>query len=157
MAFELPDTHTMVFKKRGSSGIHLNAYYHNKVEPPTENKAYRMSCGGDSGSGQFISNDVEYRPENLARFKYLQIAVDTTSTTNQFVHGGKTYNLPCGSFSYNMKESKRLNEEGKYIPWIKRAYYWYAGISHKTTKPNVLLWIKINAGICEDEESCTIS
>ena len=157
MKYELPDTHTMVFKKRGISGVDLNKYYHRKVDPPKGHIAYRMGCGGDSGSGQFISNDVDYRPENLLRFKYFQVAVYTMDSINTFTHGGKMYRMPCGTFSYNMRESKRLNDEGNYIPWIKRAYYRNAGISHKTTKRNVLLWIKIKAGICKDEESCIIS
>ena len=156
----LPDTKIMALRKKKPSGIHLDDYLEKKIAPPLGNTAYREGCGGDSGSGQFISNDVEYKPGNMDRLKLVQVAIFSNGGDTSFEHGGESYYLPCGTYSYNMKESKRLNEEknsGLPLPWQIRDYYHTVSISHKTTGSEALRWIKIKAGICKDVESCTIS
>ena len=147
----LPKTRVLLFKRNPPSGTFL------KVEPPIGNTAYREGCSGDSGSGQFVSNDVEYSPQNFARFKFVQVAIFTNTGARSFEYGGETYEVPCGTYSYDKEESKRLNEEKGYKPWRIREYYFTTSMSHKTIDPKALRWIKIRAGICKDDDSCTIS
>ena len=165
MENDLPQTNTITFKKKGHSEIHLDSYYYRKVDPPKGNDMYREACSGDSGSGQFIQNNVEYTPENLSRFKYVQVAVFSRTVGDEFDNGGKIYYMPCGSYFYNMKESKKENEKDKNKPfslnqnkpWSKRVYSQSEDVSMKITSPKILRWIKTQAGICENEESCNIS
>ena len=165
MENDLPQTNTITFKKKGHSEIHLDKYYYRKVDPPKGNDVYREACSGDSGSGQFIKNNVEYTPENFDRFKYIQVAVYSWNSANILKHGGKKYDLPCGSYTYNMNESKKENEKGKnepfamgkHKPWSMRVYSQSQSISMRITSPKILRWIKMQIGICKDGESCIIS
>ena len=154
----LPDTKIMALKKKKPSGIHLDDYLEKKIAPPLGNTAYREGCSGDSGSGQFISNGVEYKPENMDRLKLVQVAIYSNTGATSFEHRGKTYDVPCGTYSYDMKKSKRSNEEkNPGLPWKIREYYDTVSMSCKTTDPKALRWIKMKARICKDDESCTIS
>ena len=164
MENDLPQTNTITFKKKGHSEIHLDSYYYRKVDPPKGNGVYQDGCSGDSGSGQFIKNNVEYTPENLLRFKYVQVAVYSRTVSDDFNYGGRNYKMPCGSYSYDMHESKKVNEKREANekvsvkkPWSKRIYFQSQSISMRITSPKILRWIKIQAGICKDEESCIIS
>ena len=164
MENDLPQTNTITFKKKGHWEIHLDSYYYRKVDPPKGNGVYQDGCSGDSGSGQFIKNNVEYTPENLLRFKYVQVAVFSRTVGEEFSNGGKIYYMPCGSYFYNMKESKEANEKREVNekvsvkkPWSKRVYSQSEDVSMRITSPKILRWIKMKAGICKDEESCIIS
>ena len=145
MENELPSTKIMIFKKKGKDGIHLDDYLDKKIAAPIENKSYREACSGDSGSGQFISNKVDYKPQNLDLFKYVQVAVETEAWRSKFKHGGKTINVPCGTFSYDMEASKIANTGRQ--TWKYREYFSTATMAHKSTVTSTLKWIKNTAGI----------
>ena len=142
---ELPSTKIMIFKKKGKDGIHLDDYLDKKIAAPRENRSYRKACSGDSGSGQFVSNKVDYKQENLDRFKFIQVAIHTGSVLSEFKHGGKEFEVPCGTYSYDMEKSKEYNRGRK--NWKYREYYTSASISHKSTVVSALQWIKNTAKI----------
>ena len=144
---ELPNTKIMIFKKKGKDGIHLDNYLDKKIAAPIENKSYREACSGDSGSGQFISNKVDYKPQNLDQFKFVQVAVETEAWRSKFKHGGKTINVPCGTFSYDMEKSKEENAKWGRKKWRYREYYYTLSMAHQTTEVSNLEWIKNTAGI----------
>ena len=84
---ELPSTKIMTFKKKGKDGIHLDDYLDKKIKAPILNRSYREACPGDSGSGQFVSNKVDYKQENLDRFKFVQVAIATEGWHRKFKYG----------------------------------------------------------------------
>ena len=142
---ELPSTKIMIFKKKGKDGIHLDDYLEKKIAAPIENKSYRVACSGDSGSGQFISNKVDYKQQNLDRFKFVQVAIHTEGGRSEFKHGGEEFTVPCGTYSYDMEKSKEYNRGRK--KWKYREYYSTAVMAHKSTVASTLQWIKNTAKI----------
>merc|ERR1712136_94343 len=145
MENELPSTKIMVFKKKGKNGIHLDDYHEKEKAGPIDNVSYRETCSGDSGSGQFISNKVDYKQQNLDRFKFVQVAIATEGWHSKFKHGGKEISVPCGTYSYDMEKSKISNTGRK--KWRYREYYYTLSMAHQTTEVSNLEWIKNTAGI----------
>ena len=145
MENELPSTKIMVFKKKGKNGIHLDDYHEKEVKAPLDITSYREVCSGDSGSGQFISNKIDYKQQNLEHFKFVQVGIATEVWRNKFKHGGKEISVPCGTYSYDMEKSKIQNTGFK--KWKYREYYFTLSMAHKTTEISNLKWIKNTAGI----------
>ena len=168
MDIQLPATKTLRFQSNGCV-TYLDEYEEKDEQPPKGIESYKDGCKGDSGSGQFISNE---RSGMGAKFRYVQIAVYTTGTGDQFVDNkGNAHTVPCGSYSYNAVESRRLN-----VPKVqvkcpkgpnllcpgtkKRAYLRSFSMSESTTYADTLHWIKSRTNLSpkdSNNDACTIS
>ena len=68
------------------------------------------------------------------------------SYNNAFVHNGRAFPLPCGSKTYDAKESMKTN-------FRKRIYQWFTPVAESITWPSTLCWIK-NLAFKEMDELC---
>ena len=117
--------------------------------PPVWADQYMTSCKGDSGAGQFVTNGYEIKPENFDSLKCILTSVSTSSHSDHFIDElGKKRNVPCGTYSYNAEESKKLGFQ-------ERIYFQTRQVSQSTTYPDTLKWIKKKAKLCAG--SCTVS
>ena len=133
MDYIRPTAKTITFKSYGCAFVDFQEYEEKDETPPMWSQSYVDGCRGDSGSGQFITNGYELNHKHFDKLKCILTSVATTMDKDKFSYGGKTYHVPCGTFSYDAKASKR---EGT------RKYFRTAGVSQSTTFPNTLAWIK---------------
>ena len=98
--------------------------------------SYMQGCKGDSGSGQFISNNVnEYMnlPKDNGNLRYVLAAIDSKSTfPAEKDLNGKILEYPCGTFTYDPK---------------LKTHKGTGGISISTTYHEILNWIKRKSNI----------
>ena len=132
-----PSTKTITFKSGGCKGVCWDDYKEEDRAPPIWAQSYIEGCKGDSGSGQFITNGYEIKPEHFDKLRGVLTSVYTTNYADAFIHSGKTYGVPCGTYSYDAVESKPG----------KRVYFKTLGISQSTTYSNTLNWIKKTANL----------
>ena len=138
MDYIRPTAKTITFKSYGCMGVALQEYEEKDETPPVWSQSYVDGCLGDSGSGQFITNGYEINPKHFDKLKCILTSVATTMHKDKFSYGGKKYDVPCGTFSYDAKASKR----GSIFNFKKRKYFRTTGVSQSTTFPNTLAWIK---------------
>ena len=121
------DTIVILFNKYNSNAYLLN-YLYVKLDPPKWIDTYTQNCKGDSGSGQFISNNKQL-PEDVMEFRYILVAIHESSTKDLFKDkNGKLHNVPCGAYTYSRKTKKYLKSIGvsisttwaKHLNWIKQ-------------------------------------
>ena len=144
MEIELPVT-KIVTLKPGVCMDYLDdkdrIYTEKDESPPVWAGQYRTGCGGDSGSGQFVTNGYKIKPENFHNLRCILTSVYTTSHSDLFTHQGEWYNVPCGTYSYNADESKKSGYQD-------RVYFQAREVSQSTTYPDTLEWIKQKAKLC---------
>ena len=123
MKSELPTTNTITVNPNN-----LENYLYVKLDPPKWIDTYTQNCKGDSGSGQFISNNKQL-PEDVMEFRYILVAIHESSTKDLFKDkNGKLHNVPCGAYTYSRKTKKYLKSIGvsisttwaKHLNWIKQ-------------------------------------
>ena len=135
MEHMLPSTKILTLKSNGCKGVCLDDYKDEDEPPPIWAQQYIEACKGDSGSGQFITNGHEIKPENFNKLRAVLTSVYTQNYADAFVHAGKTYGVPCGTYSYDAAESKQS----------KRVYFKTLGVSQSITYSKTLNWIKKKA------------
>ena len=127
MKSELPTTNTITVNPNNMAN-----YLSVKLDAPTWINSYIAACSGDSGSGQFISNNKKL-PEDVIDFRYILVALFTSGVEDKFRDkNGKLHEVPCGSYTYHRKTKKYLDTNG---------------ISESTTWPKNLNWIKQKSNI----------
>ena len=145
MKSKLPDTEIVIFNKNNdyildwaNMGDNYQPY---KENAPKEIVTYHSACSGDSGSGQFVANDIDPLKikESLDELRYVLVAIFSGKFQKTFMHNGELYNFPCGSYTWDNGEYKYSSAE-----------------SESTTWPENLRWIKKKANICKGS-SCNIS
>ena len=101
-----------------------------KENPPSEITSYMDQCGGDSGSGNFITNDEEEDRNNIMNFKFV-LAATTTETVYDYIDmNGDFKKLPCGSNTIDEYDDKTVVT---------------GGVSISITWPKIFNWIKEKA------------
>ena len=101
-----------------------------KENPPSEITSYMDQCSGDSGSGNFISNDEEEDRFNIMNFKFILAAITTEAVYDYIDVNGVFKELPCGSNTIDEYDDKTVVT---------------GGVSISITWPKIFNWIKEKA------------
>ena len=144
MEYQLPITKTITFEP----DICVDyvderdmVYTANNENPPVWAHSYMKACAGDSGSGQFITNGYEIKPEHFDNLRCVLTAVHTSRSSDKFQDDlGEKRSVPCGTYSYNAEESKKSGFQ-------KKIYIESQDVSQRTTNSDTLNWIKTKANI----------
>ena len=127
----LPRTRTINFKPDDMKN------YRTELEPvPEWITSYMQNCEGDSGSGQFISNNVNdymHPSKDIGKLRYLLAGIGATAQRDFFIdNNGIKHTVPCGSLAYDQKTKKYLES---------------LDVSISTTNQKILNWIKKKSNI----------
>ena len=143
MEYQHPVTKIIIFKPECMEYVDEKnkAYTEIDENPPIWARSYVAACDGDSGSGQFITNGYEIKPKNFEKLRCVLASVHTSRTSDKFLdHLGEERSVPCGTFTYDAKESKKSG-------FKKNIYFEAHDVSQKTTNTDTLNWIKQKANI----------
>ena len=148
MKSTLPDTEILIFNKNKDDALDWanmrDNYEGYKENAPKEIITYQSACSGDSGSGQFVTNNInpDKLKDSLDELRYVLVAIyfgGFGNSVKRNVKDVKEYKFPCGSYT-----------------WVNGKYEHNNPTSESTTWSENLLWIKKKANICKDS-SCKIS
>ena len=132
MSSKLPKTKFVRYRKKsGSIPDWANPEFF-QYNAPSQIESYRISCEGDSGSGQIFATQYTDRQTRVEHKKFVLSAVLTKGVydnfyVKKFPFREKSYRLPCGAYTYSKKHGKYIQE---------------MSISQKTTFPEIFNWIK---------------
>ena len=147
MKSKLPDTEIVIFNKNNDYKLDWanmgDNYQPYKENAPKEIVTYQSACSGDSGSGQFVANDIDPLKikESLDELRYVLVAIYVGRINGDFQSKGNTYEFPCGSYT-----------------WYDGEYTQESGGSESTTWKENFDWIKRKITNCETGVTgCTIS
>ena len=103
-----------------------------KENPPSEITSYMDQCGGDSGSGNFITNDEEEDRNNIMNFKFVLAAITSETVYDYIDINGVFQKVPCGSNTIDLT-----------IDGLDTVFT--GGVSTCITWPKIFKWIKERA------------
>ena len=132
MSSKLPKTKFVRYRKKsGSIPDWANPEFF-QYNAPSQIESYRISCEGDSGSGQIFATKYTDRQTHLKHKKFVLSAVfkgivSDPFYTKKFLFKKKLHRLPCRAYTYSKKQ-------GKYIKSV--------GTSQSTTFSEIFTWIK---------------
>ena len=111
----------------------LPSYQPEKEEVTRPISSYIMSCFGDSGAGQFISNGVNLKEGTIQNDpRYVLAAIGNLGIQkdhDEFADkNGKMHKFPCGTYTYD-------HQSGDYLQ------KWFP-VSESITSPKNFKWIK---------------
>ena len=141
----LPKTKTVTYKRKsqccgnvGKKSIEWKdpAFVQIENEENSEGliKGYRVPCRGDSGSGQVVSMSIDSK--HVQSFKYVLVAVYSSTIEDNVVENGNHVHMPCGSTALIHDSTT-----GKDVPHQSLAR------ALRTSWPEILDWIKNKANI----------
>ena len=133
---QIPATRELKFLNMGRLNYLFDKYVVTKVDSPENLQSYIAGCHGDSGSGQFI--DAQITTDGSKGSQFALVAIYKGTQKDKFLHNGKNYRVPCGTFSYDSIGTQREN---------KPVYLKARGVSVSTTKLDILVWMKMKTGI----------
>ena len=131
MKSKLPKTSTISFNPKD-----MKNYRPKYEKAPKGMVSFMQYCKGDSGSGQFISNNVnKYMnlPKDTGNLRYLLAGIFIKGFVDKFEdENGQTHLVPCGTYAYDEKTMKYLES---------------TEVSMITTNQKILNWIKGKSNI----------
>ena len=116
MSSKLPKTKFVRYRKKsGSIPDWANPEFF-QYNAPSQIESYRISCEGDSGSGQIFATKYTDRQTRVEHKKFVLSAVLTAKGSeyfyvNKFFFGGKSYRLPCGAYTYSKKNTENTSKK----------------------------------------------
>ena len=130
MKSDLPKTKIVTFIKQPGAEPTWNRPVFGVENAVEYADSYRMICRGDSGSGQFITNEDVYESSTSDGSRMILAAIVSRNDykNDPFIdEHGNSHEIPCGTNYYDKKREKYLQNRA---------------VSHSITWPKIHRWIK---------------